>query len=301
VTGLDGKVVSQVVTGGYSTCAIANGSPYCWGDINDSNVPVAADISALGGKTITKLVAGNLFACVLADGSPYCWGTNGGRPILGNGSTGSSEAPVAVDVSGALAGKTITDLFAGNSQACVSVAGGGAYCWGDNSSAQIGNGTRVNALVPTAVSGLSGTVTVMAGGYDNMCAVANGSAYCWGKNSGSYYNMIGDGTLHDYGYDPVTYEQLPSNFNMTPTAVDTSGVLSGKVVTHIDMGDMHVCVIAGDAPYCWGEWESSEAGSDGYYFDTASPVAVGGSYAAGNKTVGLWTEGGSTIFSYFGN
>lgn len=299
VSGLDGKFVSQVVTNGYSTCAIADGAPYCWGNINYSSSPVAVDISgALAGKTITKLVGGNLFACVLADGAPYCWG-NSPRPFLGNGTTGNSTAPVAVDTTGALSGKTITDLFAGNSQACVSVSGGGAYCWGDNDNAQIGNGTREDALVPTAVSGLSGTVTVMAGGYSNMCAVADGKAYCWGGNTGSGYNMIGDGTLHTYSWDPVTYETLPSNFNMTPTAVDTSGVLAGKTVTHVDMGDSHVCVIADEAPYCWGEWESSEAGSDGYYMDTASPATVGGSFAAGNRTVGLWTEGGSTIFSYF--
>lgn len=295
VSGLDGKVISQVVANGYSTCAIADGAPYCWGNINYSATPVAVDTSgALAGKTITKLVGGNLFACVLADGAPYCWGTNGGRPILGNGSPGSSAAPVAVDTTGALAGKTITDLFAGNSQACVSVSGGGAYCWGDNNYAQLGNGTRTDALVPTAVQGLSGTVTVMAGGYSNMCAVADGAAYCWGDNTGTTYNMVGDGTLQAYAYDPVTYQQLDSNFTMVPAAVDTSGALAGKTVTHVDLGDSHVCVIAGEEPFCWGSGDFG-AGE----VDAPTAISVGGSFSAGNKTVGLWTNGGSTIFSYW--
>jgi alpha-tubulin suppressor-like RCC1 family protein len=294
VDGLAGKTINQVVANAYSTCALADGAPYCWGNINYSYSPVAVDTSGvLAGKTITKLVGGNQFACVLADGAPYCWGHNGGRPILGNGTTGGSDVPVAVDTTGVLAGKTITDLFSGNSQACVSVSSGGAYCWGDNVDAQIGNGTRVDALVPAAVVGLTGTVTDMAGGYSNMCAVADGKAYCWGGNTYTW-NLVGDGTYHDYAYDPVTYKSLDSNYTMTPVPVYASGVLAGKTVSRVDLGDDHACVLADGAPYCWGEGDFGEG-----YVGTLTPVAVGGAYTAGNKTVGIWTLGGSTIFSYF--
>ncbi|MET4143757.1 hypothetical protein [Arthrobacter sp. UYCo732] len=302
VIGLDGKVISQVITNGYNTCAIADGAPYCWGSyslISDDNVvvPTAVDTAGvLAGKTITKLVGGNQFACVLADGTPYCWGANNSGE-LGIGTYGvQSYTPVAVNTSGALAGKTITDLGASNGGPCA-IADGAAFCWGRGDSGTMGNGTRLTENpLPVAVQGLEGmTVTAIAGGYSNTCAVADGAAYCWGNRTGDYANMVGDGTMHPYSYD-APYD---SNYQMVPQAVDTSGALSGKTVTHVDMGDNHVCVIANEAPYCWGTWESTDPGSDEYgYVETFSPVSVGGSTAAGARTVGLWTEGGSTIFSY---
>lgn len=304
VVGLDGKVITQVVTNGYNTCAIADGAPYCWGNyslIGDDSVlaPTAVDTAGvLAGKTITKLIGGNQFACVLADGAPYCWGDNqfGELGIGASGYDAQSYTPTAVNITGALAGKTITDLGASNGGPCA-IADGAAFCWGRGDSGTIGNGTRLTENpLPVAVQGLDGkTVTAIAGGYSNTCAVADGAAYCWGQRTGDYSNMIGDGTRHTYSF----VSPYDENYAMVPVAVDASGALAGKTVTHVDMGDSHVCVIASDAPYCWGTWESTDPGSDDYgYVETFSPVAVGGALAAGNKTVGLWTEGGSTIFSY---
>lgn len=295
VLGLDGKVISQVITNGYGTCAIADNEPFCWGGGNlisstQNLAPVAVDTGGvLTGKTITKLVGGNQFACVLADGTPYCWGYNN-YGQLGYGDTAPHFTPVPVVTSGVLAGKTITDLGAYNRGACA-IADGSAFCWGTNDDGELGNGTLVNSSVPTAVIGLGGkTVTSIAGGYDTVCAVASGAAYCWGTRVGT---MIGDGQNPSYAYDPDTYQALPSNYAPEPIAVDMTGALAGKTVTHIDMGDSHVCVLASEAPYCWGEGDLG-----GGYVTAASPIAVGGSLAAGNKTVGLWTTGGSTIFSY---
>ncbi len=58
--------------------------------------------------------------------------------------------PVAVNTSGALADKTITTVSAGGNHVCA-IANSQAYCWGENSSGQLGNNATTNSLVPVAI------------------------------------------------------------------------------------------------------------------------------------------------------
>ena len=53
------------------------------------------------------------YACALdSTGAAYCWGNNDNGQ-LGDGSTTDSSVPVAVDISGVLAGKTLTQITVG--------------------------------------------------------------------------------------------------------------------------------------------------------------------------------------------
>jgi len=168
---------------------------------------------ALAGRTLTQIVAGASSTCALdSTGLAYCWGLDSSGQ-LGNNNTTQSPVPVAVNTSGVLAGKTLTQLAAGNAHVCAIDSTGAAYCWGSNGGGQLGiNSTR--SLVPVAVttSGvLSGvTLTQIAAGYAHTCAVSSaGAAYCWGAN--------GNGQL---GNSSTTS-------SLVPVAVTTSGVLSG--------------------------------------------------------------------------
>ena len=62
-------------------------------------------------------------------GAAYCWGFNGSGE-LGDGSTTSSSVPVAVDTSGVLAGKTLTQIRPATIITCAVDSAGAAYCWG---------------------------------------------------------------------------------------------------------------------------------------------------------------------------
>src|SRR5690606_1462446 len=69
-----------------------------------------------------------------------------------------------------------------------------------------------------------------------------------------------------------------------PVAVYASGVLSGKTVTDISVGDQYSCAVANGAAYCWGQ---NTSGSLGNNSTTTSyvPVAVYTGGALSGKTV----------------
>jgi alpha-tubulin suppressor-like RCC1 family protein len=46
---------------------------------------------------------------------------------------------------------TFAHLSAGNAHTCGVTVGGNAYCWGDNFSGQLGDGSTQQRLAPTAV------------------------------------------------------------------------------------------------------------------------------------------------------
>ncbi|MFZ2322492.1 MAG: T9SS type A sorting domain-containing protein [Ignavibacteriaceae bacterium] len=145
----------------HTIAAKSDGTVYTWGyngygelgngTTTDSNVPVAVSTDGfLSGKTITQVAAGAIHSIALAsDGTVYTWGNNG-LGELGNGTTTSSNVPVAVITSGVLSGKTITQVAAGNSSIALA-SDGTVYTWGWNSLGQLGNGTNTDSNVPVEV------------------------------------------------------------------------------------------------------------------------------------------------------
>jgi len=66
-----------------------------------------------------------------------------------------------------------------------------AYCWGQNTSGQLGNGTTTSSSSPVAVGGGLSFGSISAGALHS-CGVTPGRvAYCWGGNQ---FGQLGDGT-----------------------------------------------------------------------------------------------------------
>ena len=88
----------------------------------------------------------------------------GRRGALGNGSTLSLviSTPTPVSTTGVLAGKTIKQITAGNSYFCVIASDDKAYCWGSNSSGELGNNSTINSGVPTHVYAPKENTTIPA-------------------------------------------------------------------------------------------------------------------------------------------
>ena len=265
--------IASISAGGEHACAIVDGAAYCWGEnyngelgdgtnIN-SAVPVAVDANGvLAGKNLVQITAGYENTCALdSTGTAYCWGADR-YGQLGDGTTSNSNVPTAVKASGALAGKTLSQITAGAYVTCAVDVGGAAYCWGYNVYGELGDGTNTSTDVPVAVDtsgALAGqTLTQINASWYHTCAVdTTGAAYCWGRNA---YGQLGDAS---------------SAGSNVPVAVDASGVLAGKVLTQITAGAYDTCAAdAAGAAYCWGYDSYGELGN-GSTTPSDVPVLVG--------------------------
>jgi len=292
-SGLQGKTVTAISAGRRHSCAVADGSAYCWGDngflqlgtespgrFHGSRCGLSGGV--LAGKTVTAISGLYYHSCVLADGQPYCWGEND-RGQLGDGTSGpGSRVPVSVVLSGALAGKTVTAIGTGRDHTCA-LAQGRAYCWGDNSVGQLGTaGSGSPEPVPVATGVLAGkSVSDLSVGQNHTCVLADGNVYCWGDNS--------EGQLGNPTGGPFAAAPLP---------VDTSGVLAAKTVTAVDAGYGHTCAVADGQAYCWGSNALGKLGNN-TTANSAIAVAVDTSGALSRGRVRAVDAGGNHSLALF--
>lgn len=72
----------------------------------------------------------------------------------------------------------VVAIGAGHAHSCAITGGGALWCWGDNASGQLGDGTFADRDAPVRVVG-EGAADVALGA-DHTCAVIDGGAYCFG-------------------------------------------------------------------------------------------------------------------------
>jgi Flp pilus assembly pilin Flp len=200
----------DVDVGATFTCGIASGgAAYCWGDDGfgqlgnggaiSPNTPVStpsAVSTASSPATYTAIAVGNSHACGIATGGAvWCWGA-GGNGRLGGGS-GNETAPVAVTTSGGRPAG-YSKLDAGDVHNCgISSADSSLWCWGYDSSGQLGNGPSpfADQYAPYLVASGGGIPTawsqVSAGGASTCGVGTDGSGWCWGLDSGE---QLGNGS-----------------------------------------------------------------------------------------------------------
>ena len=172
--------VTDIASGAYHSCAVANGAAYCWGlsyygqlgngDYGDyDKYPTPQPVTGLG-NGVTAIVTGSQYSCAVVGGAAKCWGRNQAGQ-LGNGT--NTDAATPVQVSGLTSG--VTAISAGDERACA-VKDGEVYCWGG------GNNS------PYKVSGLTAATAVSASYH--ACALNPAGMACWGSNQ---YGQLGDG------------------------------------------------------------------------------------------------------------
>jgi alpha-tubulin suppressor-like RCC1 family protein len=148
-------------------------------------------------------------ACMLAMAAPSFatsgatgWGANE-QGQLGDGSTTSSDLPVAV--SGL--GDGVATISAGSNHSLALLTSGAVEAWGENGSGQLGNGTTTGpetcpsgfssvacATTPEPVAGLSGVRSVSAGGGSSFALLKGGTIMSWGSD---FAGALGDGGTTD--------------------------------------------------------------------------------------------------------
>lgn len=191
---------TAVSAGRAHTCAIAtSGDAYCWGINNAGQLgngsfsSSATPALVTGGLKFTAISAGDSHTCGTAATGVYCWGDNTFGQI-GNASTVSSATgPTAVKNS-----STFVTVAAGGFHTCALASDGKAFCWGDNSTGELGDPDfpAERARVPIAVTGGFTFKSIAVGGgadasdyyygpvaFGYSCAITTGGiAYCWGHN-----------------------------------------------------------------------------------------------------------------------
>lgn len=161
---LAGKIVVGIAAGsGTNLVLCADGTLAAWGNgdygqlgngsTTTSSVPVAVTrTGVLAGKTVTAIASGTSHSLALcSDGTLAAWGYNY-YGQLGNNNTSNSSVPVAVTRTGALSGKTVTAIAAGNYFNLAICSDGVATAWGNNASGQLGNNSTTKSTVPVTVS-----------------------------------------------------------------------------------------------------------------------------------------------------
>lgn len=198
--------------------------------------------------------------CALSSlGKVYCWGNNDSFQ-LGDGSQIMQKTPVSVVGIGGSG--TITAISVGALFACALSSSGNVYCWGGNSSGQLGNGSS-NGQAPMLVSGIgsSGAVTAISSGASHSCALSSsGTVFCWGSNA---YGQLGDTTV------------LQRNTPVAVVGVGGSGYLSD--IVNITAGSNQTCAVssAGRA-FCWGYNSDGNLGNGSTSSPQLTPTQVTG-------------------------
>jgi len=241
-----------------------------------------------------RLLAGLLLASTCAtltvatraQSAPFAWGYNS-LGQLGNNSSANSSTPQPVDLTGALAGKTVTAMAMGFYHSVALCSDGTVATWGGNNFGQLGNnGVTGNSappsLVPVAVNTDSG-VSALFG----KTVVAVAAAYS------TTLALCSDGTLATWG--SLNFDgNLPQVESAVPVAVDMTGALAGKTVTQIAAGSEHFLVLCSDGSMAaWGQNSLGQLGNNSVAVSNVPvSVAAAGTALAGKTVVAIAAGGG---------
>ena len=267
----------QVTGGGAHSCGVTTDNrAYCWGDnfsgqLGDGtflDVDRVRPVAVVGGLQFAHLSLSGGHTCgVTTDRHLYCWGNNF-YGQLGDGSAPVHQpSPVAV-----AGGRQFRSVEVGQSYTCaLSYPDNQAYCWGHNSSGQLGDGTRTDRPVPVAVPGGRAFRSLSAGDTHTCAVTMSYRTFCWGTNS---RGQLGDGTLSN---------------RLQPRLV-----AGGQLFKQVSAGEFHTCALTttGQA-FCWGDGSRGQIG-DGTHEQRLRPKAVAGGLTFGRLSAGFRHTCGET-------
>jgi alpha-tubulin suppressor-like RCC1 family protein len=199
--------LTQIVLGGAHTCGLrTDRTVICWGRgtegqlgdqmMTNSSSPVV--VSAL--TNVVEIAAGARHTCARVDDETktvHCWG-EGESGQLGWGATADRPIPSKVmNLEGAV------EITAGDNHTCARTSVGGVsdtpgsvFCWGDDSSGQLGDQRpNLRAVVPVKTDGLTDAIAITAGGAHSCAIRSDHSIVCWGSDSAG---QLGNGTVLQY-------------------------------------------------------------------------------------------------------
>jgi alpha-tubulin suppressor-like RCC1 family protein len=209
---------------------------------------------------------------VTSDGKLWAMGGNTNGQLGDSTYNDALDVPVEVYMSGALWGKTIEQVYAGQYVSFVLTTDKELYGWGTNEFGDLGS-TMPNPAynIPVAVftyGYLAGKTIAQFSFYRNVPLVltTDNALYSWGYNG---EGQIGDNTFDD---------------KSSPYPVYMDGSLWGKTISKISTGTSWSMVLTSDGLlYAWGT--NGFALGDGVSTMIQHPIQVGTTGALAGKTV----------------
>ncbi len=254
------KTVTAIAAGSFHSVALcSDGTVAAWGynslgQIGDNtsgngtnrvvptSVSTASGVSALYDRTVTAITAvfdSNFALC--SDGTVAAWGNNSSYN-LGDGTNTQRPAPVSINNSGVLAGRTVVAMSGGIYHGLALCSDGTLAAWGTNTYGQVGDNSTIARPTPVVVNEASGVsalynkqvVAIAAGLFYSQALCSDGTVAAWGRNN---IGQIGDGTIVASRQAPVAV--LTTNLR----AGETFAALHG-----VGESDHSLAIISGPLP-----------------------------------------------------
>jgi len=287
----EGRRARAIAAGRAHSCALLDdGAVRCWGKNDLGQLGLGHvehrgdDPGELGeslatvdlgrGRKALAIAAGGDTTCVLLDvGTIACWGQNDqwqcgslGSPAVGDEPNELGDHLLHVDVP-----EPAHAISVGDTHVCALTTAGSVYCWGDNSTGQLGVGDTDDRGDEQGEMDRLQAVALGAGRTATAIATSRGR-FSYQVTNGPFSCAIrDDGALRCWGYleNLLTGgDYVGGSPGELGTALPELAVPAARTATAIEAGFRHVCALEDDGGVrCWGYDDLLAGGHD--------PVAAG--------------------------
>lgn len=264
---ISSQLWSQISAGDRYTCGIRSaGSLWCWGrnsngqlGVNDkTNRTTPTQVGTTTNWTAISTASGQTCG-IQSPGTLWCWGRWGTN-------TSDSLVPVKVqDSTGTAATDWKQVSIGGNGNGVNHICGirgiDALYCFGWNSTGELGLSDSNNRQYPTRLTGAWSTIVT---GANHTCAIKSLGVFCWGDNQ---FGQLGSG---DYLVrDKPTREYTAGNW------------------TSVFASSWHTCARKSDFSIsCWGNNTNAQLGrTTALNWDSYPEIVKGASYNSSRPTI----------------
>jgi hypothetical protein len=239
--------------------------------------------------------------------SVYCWGLNALVDTTGVVVNMASPTKLPSNIAW-------LQVTPGGQHNCALASDKTAYCWGFDTTGQLGDNRTARRFVPEPVVGGFKFAALAAGGSHECGITTDAALFCWGLNSNG---QLGDGTSTNRltptaVSGSLKFKSIGAGGGWTCGLIDTGvahcwGAGTGKAVpapyagapvfASLSVGSAHACALTPDGTaYCWGDNSAGQLG-DNTTTSRDAPTAVAttlhfASISAGfQHTCGITVEG----------